>query len=151
MSVTVSKEQVLAKMQEFDASLQAVIAATQVAVRMRTELWSMIADLPEDVELAEVQVPLTFYENGHVIAWGDDSEHFRPSTFRLVQQLWQAAERTLSKEDVRQDTIFDEDAKPESLRTLIKNARRELEAVYFPYEIETLWGKGYRLKACSQQ
>jgi len=137
-------------MQEFDASLQAVVAATQAAVRMRTELWSMIADLPENVELTEVQVPLTFYENGQVIAWGDDSEHFRPSTFRLVQQLWQAADRTLSKEDVRQDTIFDEEAKPESLRTLVKNARRELESVNFPYEIETLWGKGYRLKTCSQ-
>ena len=85
MSVTVSKELVLAKMQEFDASLQSVIAATQAAVRMRSELWSMIADLPEYVELAEVQVPLTFYENGHVIGnvgqWGQRI----PFNFMLFQ------------------------------------------------------------------
>ena len=145
MNVTVSKEQVLVKMQEFDASLQAVIVATQAAVRMRTELWSMIADLPEDVELTEIQIPLTFYENGQVIAWGDDSEHFSPATFELLRQLWLAPRRSLSKEDIRQDVIGDDESTDNAIWVRLKTARQELSNVEFPYEIETLRGKGYRL------
>jgi DNA-binding response OmpR family regulator len=126
-------------MQEFDVALQ-------TAVNVRTELWSMIAALPENMPFADIEIPLTFYENGHVIAWGDDSEHFRPSTFRLIQQLWLTPDHTLSKEDVCQDVIEDEYASNLAVRLVINKARKELSNVKFPYEIETLRGKGYRLK-----
>ena len=146
MTITVSKEQVLAKMQEFDVALQAVNAAMQTMITVRTELWSMVSDLPDNEQFAKANIPLTFYENGHIIAWGNDSEHFRPSTFRFLQQLWLATDNTLSKEDVRQDVIGDEYASDLAVRHVINKARKELENVGFPYEIETLRGKGYKLK-----
>ena len=102
-------------MQEFDALLQA-------AVNVRMELWSMIAHLPDREAFGDIEIPLTFYEKGNVIAWGNDREHFTPSTFRLVQQLWLAPNRFLSKEDVRQDVQFDEDASDGSVRIVIHDA-----------------------------
>jgi len=89
---------------------------------------------------------LTFYEGGNVIAWGDDSESFTPSTFRLVQQLWYTPDRFLSKEDFREGVQEDDESKNGSIRTCISRARDELEAVEFPYEIKTERGKGYRLR-----
>jgi DNA-binding response OmpR family regulator len=134
----VPKEQILAKMKELDAILQA-------AVNVRTELWTMIATLPDKEKLADIEIPLTFYENGHIIAWGDDSEHFSPSTFRLVRQLWIAVDHTLSKEDVRQDVNEDEEASDGAVRHVLYDARQEMTNTEFPYEIETIRGKGCRL------
>jgi len=125
-------------MQEFDTALQ-------TAVDVRTELWAMIATLPDNKQFADIEIPLSFYENGHVIAWGNDSEHFRPSTFRLVQQLWFTPDHSLSKEEICQDVIEDEYASDLAIRLVINKARKELDNVEFPYEIETLQGKGYRL------
>ena len=138
----VVKEQVLAKMQELDTALQA-------AVRVRTELWSMLSILSDDRFFAEIKIPLTFYEGGNVIFWGSGSESFTPSTFRLVKQLWFAPDCTLSKDGVRQEVIEDKHASEESIWTCVKRARQELEALDFPYEIETLHGKGYRLTQMS--
>ena len=112
-------------MQEFDVILQA-------AVNVRTELWSMIATLPDDTSFAD-----------------NDSEHFTPSTFRLLQQLWIAPDRTLSKDDVRECVNEDEEASDEAVWTCLKRARQELKSIDFPYEIETLRGKGYRLVGTS--
>jgi DNA-binding response OmpR family regulator len=137
------KDLLLAKMQELDVAVQTV-------VRVRSEIYSIIAAMPSREELHEVGIPLVFYENGHIIAWGDDSEHFTPSTFRLLRQLWCAPDHFVSKEDIRQDVQEDEYSTPEALRTLIKAARKELKVVDFPYEIETRWNKGYRIIACSQ-
>lgn len=142
MSFPVSKEQILAKMQEFDALVQA-------AVNTRTELWSMIANMPDHVPIADIEIPLTFYDKGHIIAWGNDSEHFSPSTFRLLYQLWIAPDRTLSKENVRESVNKDEEASDGAVWTCLKRARKELETAYFPYGIETLRGKGYRLTVMS--
>jgi len=136
------KEQIFAKMQEFDVALQ-------TAVNVRTELWSMIASLPESKRFTETEIPLTFYENGHIIAWGNDSEHFTPSTFRLIQQLWITPDHTLSKDDVRECVNEDEEASDEAVWTCLKRARQELKSIDFPYEIETLRGKGYRLVGTS--
>ena len=49
-------------MQELDAALQ-------MAVSVRTELWSMITNLPNEKPLSEIEVPLTFYDRGNIIAW----------------------------------------------------------------------------------
>lgn len=140
--MTAQQELLLAKMQEFDALLQAM-------VRVRSEIYSIVAAMPDGEKPEEIGIPLTFYESGHIIAWGDDSEHFTPSTFRLLQQLWSAPNRTLSKEDVRQDVNEDDEATDEAVWTCMKRARQELESVGFPYEIETLRGKGYRLTKMS--
>lgn len=88
---------------------------------------------------------LVFHGNGYTIVWEDDSVRVSPVTFRLVQQFWVAHDRFLSKEDVRQDVVEDDDASETVLRVLIAKARKELKAVHFPYEIVTEWGKGYRL------
>jgi DNA-binding response OmpR family regulator len=138
VSQPVSKEQIFAKLQEFDSILQA-------AVNVRTELWSMIAKIPDNLSLADIEIPLTFYDNGNVIAWGNDSERFTPSTFRFVQQLYLAPNRTLSIEDVRQDVQGDEESKPGSIWACISRVRQELKSVDFPYTILTQRGKGYRL------
>ena len=138
MSLTVLKERVFAKMQELDIVLQA-------AVNVRTELWSMVANMMTEETFAEIEFPLTFYENGHVIAWGDDSESFTAATFELLRQLWIASDHTLSKEDIRQHVIEDDEATDNAVWLRLKNARQELDALEFPYEIETLRGKGYRL------
>jgi len=142
MSLPAPKEQVLTKMQELDAALQ-------TAIKVRTELWSMVANLPDKDKSGDVEIPLTFYDSGHIIAWGNDSEHFRPSTYRLIQQLYFAPDRTLSKEDVRESVNEDEEASDEAVWTCLKRARQELAAVEFPYEIETLRSKGHRLTKIS--
>jgi len=137
MSLPASKEQILEKMQELDAALQS-------AIRVRTELWSMLTVLPDSPLFTEINIPLTFYERGNLISWGNDSECFTPSTFRLVQQLWLAPDHTLSKDAVRQYVIEDKYASEKAIWTCVKRARQELESFCFPYEIETLYGKGYR-------
>lgn len=119
--------------------------ALQTAINVRTEVWSLIASLPDAETFADIEIPLTFYQNGHVIAWGDDSEHFTPATFELMQQLWFAPMHTLSKEDIRQDVILDDDATDNAIWTRIKDARKEMNNVHFPYSIVTLHGLGYRL------
>jgi len=138
--MSTQKEQLLAKLQELDAWLQA-------GLRVRSELYSIIAAMPDGEAPEEIGVQLTFYENGYIVSWGDDSEHFRPSTFRLLQQLWFAEDHTLSKEDVRQDVNEDELASDVAVRIVVNKARQALEELEFPYEIETIRGKGYRLKA----
>jgi len=122
----------------------------QTAVEVRTELWSMIANLPNDKPFADIEIPLTFYENGHVISWGNDSERFSPSTFRLLQQLWFAPNRFLTKDEVREDVNEDEFASDGAVRHVLCDARREMENVEFPYEIETVWGRGCKLNKKEQ-
>jgi DNA-binding winged helix-turn-helix (wHTH) protein len=88
--------------------------------------------------------PLVFYDH-YLIAWGEDSETFTPATYLLVRHLDQSPGKFLSKEDVRQDVIADETASEGALRQCISTARKELAAVQFPYRIETIRGKGYKL------
>ena len=140
MTLPVSKEQFIAKMGELDTILQ-------MAVNVRTELYSMATNFSDNETFADIEIPLTFWENGHVIAWGDDSEHFSPASFGLLQQLWHAPNHILSKEDIRQDVIEDYEASDNAIWLRINSARQELRNVEFPYEIETLRGKGYRLTA----
>lgn len=130
--------------------MQDLDVALQTAVEVRSELWSLITNLPEKKLFTDIEIPLTFYENGHIIAWGNDSEHFTPATFRLVRQLWLAPNHSLSKEDVRWNVQGDEESKPPSIRMCISRARLELADVNFPYEIMTLRGRGYRLSEVLQ-
>jgi DNA-binding response OmpR family regulator len=134
------KEKAFAKLHELDAALQ-------TAINVRTELWSLVADLPSLETLVDIEIPLTFYEKGYVIAWGDDSEHFTSLTFEFLRRLWFAPKHTLSKRDIRKTVIGDPEATDNAIWVRIKNARQELREVDFPYELETLYDKGYRLKA----
>ena len=135
----------LSKLQEFDAAMQTANAAMQTMVKVRTEIYSIVGAMPDNDVSTINEIPLTFYENGQIIAWGDDSEHFTPQTFRFVYHLWHAPERFLSKEDVRDCVQGDDESKPPSLRTCISRARQELRDVDFPYGISTVHSKGYGL------
>ena len=133
---------ILIKMQELDLALQ-------TAVKVRTELWSMVTNLLKE-PYTNIGIPLTFHENGQIIAWENNCERFTPATFRFVQQLWIASGYTLSREDVRQYVIENKEASNEAVWQCLKRARQELKSVGFPYEIETLRGKGYLLIRCQE-
>jgi DNA-binding response OmpR family regulator len=136
--MTTLKELLLSEMQEFDALLQAMI-------EVRTKMYNKIATMSDGEKPEELGIQLTFYENGHVISWGDDSERFSPQTFRLLWMLWFAPNRTLSKAGICKRVLEDEDAEEGAIWMCLKRARSELKSLGFPYEIETLRGKGYRL------
>ena len=138
MTLVSQKDLLLSKLQELDVALQ-------VMLRMRSEMYSIIAASLDREDSEGIGIPLTFYENGQIISWGDDSEHFAPATFQLLQQLWFAPSRTLSKEDIRQDVIGDGEASDNAIWIRIKNARTELLAVQFPYEITGIPRKGYKM------
>ena len=87
-----------------------------------------------------------FCEDG-IIIWENRHHVFSPSTYALLQQFFETPNRTLSKEDVRQDVLNDDDAREGSVRQCILAARRELQRTEFPYRIETITRKGYRLVA----
>jgi DNA-binding winged helix-turn-helix (wHTH) protein len=65
----------------------------------------------------------------------------------LLKQFFDAPKMILSKEDVRQDVLNDDDASEGSIRQCVSEARKELRKRDFPYRIETIVRKGYRLVA----
>jgi DNA-binding winged helix-turn-helix (wHTH) protein len=97
---------------------------------------------------AEHDVPMTcrFCEDC-VIVWNDRPHVFSPSTYTLLKQFFETSARVLSKEDIRQDVLYDDDASEGSIRQCISEARKELCRNRFPYRIETITRKGYRLVA----
>ena len=88
--------------------------------------------------------PVKFYGD-HIIAWKDRQQVFSPSTYTLLRQFFAAPNMMLSKEDVRQDVLHDEEAREGTLRQCILEARKEIRKHSFPYRIETIVRKGYRL------
>jgi len=145
-----SKEPVIAKMHELKGGLDDTITALQHAIIVLEEICAMTVDSPAETTHAKTNIPLTFYENEHVIVWRTECKRFSSSVFLFVRQLWYAPNHTISKKEVRQHTLCNDSATPESLRTLVKNARRALEVARFPYEIVTLLKDGYMLKVRSQ-
>ena len=83
--------------------------------------------------------------DAYVVVWKEQPHVFCPGTYNLLQQFFAAPNMTLSKEDIRQDVLHDDDAKEGSIRQCISEARKELERSGFPYRIETITRKGYRL------
>ena len=94
----------------------------------------------------EVPMPCRFCED-NIIAWQDRQHVFSPNTYSLLKHFFAAADMLLSKEDVRQDVLQDDDAREGSLRQCISTARKELRRHHFPYRIDTIVRKGYRLVA----
>jgi DNA-binding response OmpR family regulator len=82
-----------------------------------------------------------------IVAWHDQRHVFSSSTYLLLQQFFAAPKRMLSKEDVRQDVLFNDDAGEGCIRQCISEARKEIQRTGFPYRIETIIRKGYRLVA----
>jgi len=64
---------------------------------------------------------------------------------RLISELLAANNNFLSKEDVRQDVLFDEYASDGAIRTLIYYARKTMQKEKLRWEIQTICRKGYRL------
>ena len=85
--------------------------------------------------------------NDNIVAWQDRQHVFSPSTYTLLKQFFDAPNMILSKEDVRQDVLCDDDAREGSVRQCISAARKELHRNEYPYRIETITRKGYRLVA----
>ena len=82
-----------------------------------------------------------------IIVWENQQHIFSPCTYTLLKQFLDAPDMVLSKEDVRQDVLGDDDAREGSVRQCILAARKELLRTRFPYRIETITRKGYRLVA----
>ena len=91
-------------------------------------------------------VPCRFCAD-HIIAWADQQHVFSPCTYMLLKHFFEAPNMMLFKEDVRQDVIQDDDAREGTVRQCILAARKELRRTGFPYRIETITRKGYRLVA----
>ena len=72
-----------------------------------------------------------------------DFSIFKDTTCRLLTAMWEAPEKTLSQEDIREDVIFDEEASDNAVKQVIKKAKKELED--YNIEIKNIWGKGYQL------
>jgi DNA-binding winged helix-turn-helix (wHTH) protein len=81
----------------------------------------------------------------NIIAWRDQCHVFSFNTCNLLKLFLDAPSMALSKEDVRQDVLSDDDARDGSVRQCILNARKEMQENGFPYQIETITRKGYRL------
>jgi len=65
----------------------------------------------------------------HIIVWSDQPHIFTPSTYNLLKQFFEVPTLMLSKEDIRQDVLQDDDAKEGSIRQCILEARRELKRI----------------------
>jgi DNA-binding response OmpR family regulator len=80
-----------------------------------------------------------------IVVWHDMPHVFSPSTYTLLQQFFETPNTVLSKEDIRQDVLYDDDASEGCIRQCISEARKELRNSGFPYRIDTITRKGYRL------
>jgi len=74
-----------------------------------------------------------------------DFSKFKDTTRRLLVEFWDAPNRMLSHEDIREDVMLDKDADDRALRQVICKARKEMAAKNFAYDIENIRGTGYRL------
>ena len=91
--------------------------------------------------------PACLFCEDYIIVWKDRQHVLSPSVYALLKQFFDAPGMTLSKEDVRQDVLGDDDAREGTVRQCILAARKELRRKEFPYRIETITRKGYRLVA----
>ena len=69
----------------------------------------------------------------------------RPAPERLLYALIHAPNHFLSKEDIRQDVLYDDDASDDAVRSCVRHARQDLAQTPLPYRITTIRAKGYQL------
>jgi DNA-binding response OmpR family regulator len=90
---------------------------------------------------------VTFQERVKKPVWdkeNPDFSIFKDVTRRLLIELWEAPERFLSKEDIREDVIGDVEASDGAVWSVILRARKAIEGSGMG--IENIRGKGYRLQ-----
>lgn len=77
-----------------------------------------------------------------------DFSMFKDTTRRLLTELWDAPEKMVSQEHIKEYVMEDEDADLGYLRQVINRAKQEMkDCPDFQYDIENVWGKGYKLIA----
>ena len=75
-----------------------------------------------------------------------DFSKFKDTTRQLLIELWDAPDRMLSHEQLKEYVLSDEKAKDSTIRKTVERARAELKNYpEFRYEIKSVWGIGYRL------
>ena len=82
----------------------------------------------------------------NIVSVEDEAYLVNPTTYLLLKQFISAPRMLLSKEDIRQDVLFDEDARNGTIRQAIFNARQDILRCYLPIDIYTIIGKGYQLQ-----
>jgi len=65
-----------------------------------------------------------------------DFSMFPDATRRLLIELWDARDRTIDKEDIRQDVIGDDDVGDGAVHMVVTRARSDMKKYGFPYEIQ---------------
>ena len=74
-----------------------------------------------------------------------DFSMFKETTARLLTEFWNAPDKMLSQEDIRQDVILDEEASDAAVKMVVKRARAEMKAKRFRYVIKSVFNKGYQV------
>jgi len=74
-----------------------------------------------------------------------DFSMFKETTRRLLIELWDAPEKMISHQDIREDVIFDEEASDQAVKNVIVRARYELAEAKAKFDIKNVFGKGYQL------
>ncbi len=117
-----------------------IAAALERLAALDVESASLFASLRTELPPQE----LSFSGDGE-IDWIVGRSTFSPSTCRLVRELWESPTKFISREEFREFVQFDEDADDAAIRTCVCRARKELSAKGFPYDIETVKSKGYKI------
>ena len=68
---------------------------------------------------------------------------FSYKTSLLLTEMWEAPNRVLLYENIREDVIFNEDASEDAIKMVVLRARKEIEE--YDIEIKNIHGKGYQL------
>jgi DNA-binding winged helix-turn-helix (wHTH) protein len=74
-----------------------------------------------------------------------DFSMFKDTTRRLLIELWDAPDKMISHQDIREDVIFDEEASDQAVKNVIARARYELAEAHAKFTIENVFGKGFQL------
>ena len=113
----------------------------------RRKLAAELAALDSEIEAEALRLAK---ESGKENARTDDKvvdfSLFKDTTRRLLVELWDAPDRMLSQEHIKEYVILDEYASDSAVKMVIRRARQEIEnCSRFLYEIVSIPRKGYQL------
>jgi DNA-binding response OmpR family regulator len=127
--MTASISEMIERVHRLDEEIAA--RQTERATLYRMIEWEALRREREDAEA-----------NGQI-----DFSMFTDAARRLLIELWDSPGKMLSLQDIREDVLFDADAKEQAIHDAIKAARKEMRVFHnFGYEIKNIRGKGYRLE-----
>jgi len=126
MTLSLSKENLLAKWQELDVALQ-------VVARVLAEFRSIVAPQPENV-LIEDTPPLTFGKN--VISWGNGKAlSISGNGYKLVKALYGASDMMLEESEVGLLLWDDDMPNRKNFKETVRRTMEMLEWAKFPYQL----------------